>query len=150
LLPPEKEAGMKTEILLLLIITTTIFAVEQYYERGELQTLTPVAASVAPSIAQVSMRNGSEAEREQIQWFFSSGGRRVGVTGTIIVKWVKKDRAEQVLEDLGLVVSENITEQVTVVNLPSGADVFELSRILYLDPATEYAHPDMIRPRSMR
>ncbi len=129
----------------LFCVSLSLCANEYFFEHGERQILTPIVSSVSPTAA----FNNDPAHLET-RWYATPEGNRIGVTQSIIVKWRDGSPVENILADLDLTVSEYITDNITSIEVPVDKNVFELSRILYNSSSTLYAHPNTVRPRSMR
>ncbi len=136
---------MKKRFVIFALLLSSAYCSEYFYENGELQVLTPVSANSTANSMQVRSINSDE-----VQWYRTANGHEVGVDQEIVVKWSDRSAAESVLKEFGLVIEENLTSSITLIVVPDGQNVFEISRALYENSATEYSQPNMISPRSMR
>ncbi len=135
----------KTGILLLTSLSMLIAG--SYYENGTLKTLTP---EVTPRISQTSISTVGEPRKNDISWYITEQGRRIGVTKTILVKWNDISNSEALVKAMGFIKTEKLSNTIWELTIPEDGDVFLLSKELYEHGSTEFAHPNMLRERSMR
>ncbi len=127
------------QVLIVLLSAAALWA-EHYYDRGKLITLTPANPPVSiNSRAQISA-----------EWFRTESGQIVGTTNEIIVQWKQVDVAPKVMKSLGITTFQWLTKTMVLVTVPQGADLFDLSRKLSDHSATTFAHPNLLRERSLR
>ncbi len=133
------------------LLVSSLSGAEQYYERGELHSLTPEKNPEAPSgYALRETSSVNEQKDTQITWYRTEIGKRVGVDRKILVQWKDPKMALEVLKEFGLSDGEALTETIWTVPVPDSIDIFALSRKLYEHSSTILAHPNMIRERSLR
>jgi len=130
---------MKTIATMLVLVIVSAFSAE-YYDRGKLVKLTP---TTQPSTT--NARSLSSAT-----WYRTETGETVGTTNCILVKWKNPSQASSVLKSMGITNFSWLTTSMTSAVVPSGKDLFELSRKLSEHVSTEFAHPNFLRERTLR
>ncbi len=131
------------------LLSTLLFAAEQYYERGKLRSLIP-ESPVPREKEQTSSEKQLPRQSSDIRWYRNESGMRVGIDRKILVQWKNPENAAAVLNEFKLEEGEALTKTVWLIYVPDSADIFELSQKLYKHNSTILAHPNMIRERRMR
>ncbi len=132
---------------ILLLSSWSLLTAASYYENGKLKILTPELPSRA---TQTSVVIKDVKNTNEVNWYTTEQGSRIGVTKTILVKWNDSSNSEELVKSMGFVKIEKLTQFIWELTIPENADVFLLAKALYEDSSTEFAHPNMIRERSMR
>ena len=123
-------------VLMIIVIFIKIFAQNFYYEGDRKVELTPIL-SARSNIKMKSTTNN-------IRWYKNDMGQTVGVTDYILVGWKDTSGVMSLLDSLNITVVEKITGDIWKLKA-EGKNIFYLSQVLYQNPKTNFAHPNMVR-----
>lgn len=128
-------------ITAMLCSALALFAGEYYYmNQGKRVYLQKIDSEI----------NSRDMHKNTI-FFEESGGKRVGVTNRILVKFKSKDSLQSCLDRYGLKVLRHYDAgDIYLLEAGSPIDALNIANTLYESADVEFAHPDMKREWRLR
>lgn len=127
----------KSLILLVLGLVLSACANDYYYDHGE-------------KIEVSKLKETRVSKENNISYYMTSKGHKVGVSNEIIVQCEKNVDCLNVLKKYNLTHISKLSDTLFLIKLVKGEDVFKLSQKLYHDNDIKLAHPNFIKNRVMR
>ena len=128
---------MKIKLLIFLGIFSISYANESYYKNGKLVELqnTHVARS---------------SNHSSTNYYKTTAGNKVGVTDQILVQCKKSVSCPKLLATFNLSNYSKLSDEIFVVKIENGDNIFSVSRALFETEKVVFAHPDFIKQRRKR
>lgn len=127
---------------LLAIFTISLFGGDDYYTQyGKKVQVAKIVQKQALS---------RDMAGENVEYYMTSHGKKVGVTNEIIVKCRLGVDCAEIFKSFSLSDASNLSDSLYFVKIPDGENVFTISNRLSENPNVEFAHPNFIKANMRR
>jgi len=85
-----------------------------------------------------------------ISYYKNSLGKKIGIKNEIIFKCMEGKECLSIVKGYNLTDISNLSNNIYIVKILNGNDIFEISQKLYLEDNIEFANPNFVKKRHRR
>jgi len=124
-------------LLIFLGLLSISYANESYYKNGKLVELQNTQVSRSSNYS-------------SINYYKTATGKRIGVTDQLLVQCKKSVDCPTLLATFNLSNYSKLSDEIFVVKMENGDNVFSVSRAIFESNKVEFSHPDFTKERRKR